>query len=108
VASYSLQGGLLTGKYNRDTAALNTRFKPEEVENMRQKGLLQKVERVIEVAQSLGCTPAQLALAYCLTNPQVASVLFGARKVSQVQDNLRALEILPRLNSEILRKLQNL
>jgi aryl-alcohol dehydrogenase-like predicted oxidoreductase len=108
VASYSLQGGLLTGKYNRDTAALNTRFKPEEVENMRQKGLLQKVERVIEVAQSLGCTPAQLALAYCLTNRQVASVLFGARKVSQVEDNLRALEILPRLNSEILRKLQNL
>jgi aryl-alcohol dehydrogenase-like predicted oxidoreductase len=108
VASYSLNGGLLTGKYNQDAAALNRRFKPEEVENMRQKGLLQKVEQVIEVARSLGCTPAQLALAYCLSNPQVASVLFGARKVSQVEDNLRALDILPRLNSEVLTKLHAL
>lgn len=108
VASYTLQGGLLTGKYNRNTAALNSRFKPQEVENMRQKGLLQKVEQVIQIARSLDCTPSQLALAYCLKNRQVASVLFGAKSAQQVKANLRALEILPQLNSEVLNKLQAL
>jgi aryl-alcohol dehydrogenase-like predicted oxidoreductase len=45
-------------------------------------------------------------LAYCLKNLLVASVLFGATKVSQVDDNLRALEVTPLLNEEIIAKMQ--
>jgi aryl-alcohol dehydrogenase-like predicted oxidoreductase len=109
VASYTLHGGLLSGKYNQaDLAALKSRFSPPEIEKLQQRGLLEKVDRVVQLAQVLGCTPTQLALAYCLKNPQVASVLFGATKVSQVENNLRALEIIPRLNEEILAQLHNL
>jgi aryl-alcohol dehydrogenase-like predicted oxidoreductase len=108
VASYSLYGGLLSGKYNRGEAAVKGRFGAEAVESMRQKGLLDKVNRVIEIAQELDCTPAQLALAYCLRNDLVCSVLFGATRGSQVDDNLRTLEILPRIDQEMMTRLRNL
>lgn len=108
VASYTLHGGLLTGKYNRDAGALNSRFKPEELEKMREKGLFAKVERVIEIAGALGCTPAQLAMAYVLKNPLVASLLFGAKKPAQIEDNLKALEVATRLDETVMAQLQAL
>jgi aryl-alcohol dehydrogenase-like predicted oxidoreductase len=108
VASYSLHGGLLSGKYNQHEAVLKGRFGPEEVAKMRQQGLLHKVDRVISIAQEVGCTPAQLALAYCLQNRQVSSLLFGARQVAQVEENLCALEILPQIDHEVMTKLRGL
>jgi aryl-alcohol dehydrogenase-like predicted oxidoreductase len=106
VASYCLYGGLLSGKYNQSEAAIKGRFGEKEVESMRQKGLLEKVNRLISLAQELGCTPAQLALAYCLQNNQVASLLFGATKVSQIEENIQTLEVLPRINQEVMTKLR--
>ena len=105
VASYSLHGGLLSGKYNRGEE--NGRFSEEQLTSMQQAGLLQKVEEVIQIAQEIGCTPAQLALAYCLYNDQVASLLFGATKVSHIDENLHSLEILPRLDETIITKLRH-
>ncbi len=107
VASYSLYGGLLSGKYNSEEA-IKGRFKRQGMQALHDKGLLNQVNQVIRLAQELGCTPAQLALAYCLKNAQVSSVLFGATKVRQLQENLRALDILPRLNDQVMAKLQNL
>ena len=107
VASYSLYGGLLSGKYNQ-TEAIKGRFGADAIESMRPKNLLEKVNRVISLARELGCTPAQLALAYCLQNDQVTSVLFGATKVSQVEENLQTLELLPRIDQEVMAKLRNL
>jgi aryl-alcohol dehydrogenase-like predicted oxidoreductase len=108
VASYSLYGGLLSGKYNQSDAAIKGRFGAEAVETMRQKGLLDKVNRLKGIAQEVGCTPAQLALAYCLRNERVSSLLFGATKVAQVEDNLRTMEILPRINEAVMTRLHNL
>lgn len=108
VASYSLHGGLLTGKYNQGEAAVAGRFSAEDLESMRRKNLLAKAGKVISVAQELACTPAQLALAYCLKNEQVASVLFGATKVSQVEENVQSLQILPHLGPELLAELRDL
>ena len=107
VASYSLYGGLLSGKYNTE-ATIKGRFGADAVESMRQKGLLAKVNRVISLAQEVGCSPAQLALAYCLRNDQVTSLLFGATKVSQVEENIQTLEILPQINQEVMAKLHHL
>ena len=106
VASYCLYGGLLSGKYNQSEAAIKGRFGEKEVESMRQKGLLEKVNQVSSLAQELGCTPAQLALAYCLQHNQVTSLLFGATKVSQIEENIQTLEILPRINQEVMTKLR--
>jgi aryl-alcohol dehydrogenase-like predicted oxidoreductase len=107
VASYCLYGGLLSGKYNQATA-IKGRFSEKEVEVIRQKGLLSKVDRVAGIAGEVGCTPAQLALAYCLRNQNVSSLLFGATKVAQVEDNIQTLEILPRIDQEVITRLQNL
>ena len=95
VASYSLYGGLLTGKYNRPEAAAGGRLDEHSIEAMRRRKLLARVDRVIDIAREVNCSPAQLALAYCLNNPQVSSVLFGATKVAQVEENVRTLETLP-------------
>jgi aryl-alcohol dehydrogenase-like predicted oxidoreductase len=108
VASYALYGGLLSGKYNQDASAIKGRFSEKEVVEIRQKGLLDKVSRVISIAQELGCTPAQLALAYCLKNEQVSSLLFGATTVAQVESNVKALEILPHIDQGIIARLQDL
>lgn len=108
VASYSLYGGLLTGKYNRDEVATVGRFGEQEVESMRQKGLLEKVGKISSLAQELGCAPAQLALAYCLKNEQVVSVLFGATKVSQIEENIQALKLLPLISQEVKTRIDNL
>ncbi|MCI0395689.1 MAG: aldo/keto reductase [Chloroflexi bacterium] len=108
VASYSLYGGLLSGKYNRSEATTQGRFGAGAVESMRQQKLLEKANQVAGLAREMGCTPAQLALAYCLKNDQVASVLFGATKVLQVEENIRTLEILPRINQEVMARLHSL
>lgn len=104
VASYSLYGGLLTGKYNQPGA--DGRFSPETIDNLRQKGLLAQVEPLMDLARAIGCTPAQLALAYCLKNRQVASLLFGATSVNQVEENMQSLDVLPQLDEAVMRKLQ--
>lgn len=106
VASYSLHGGLLTGKYSRDETVVAGRFGAEEVESMRKKKLMEKVDEFISLAQELSCTPAQLALAFCLKNEQVVSVLFGATKVSQVEENIGAIEVLPLVNQQVVARLR--
>ena len=108
VASFCLYGGLLSGKYNQAEADPNSRFGEKQLEALRQKGLLPKVNQVIDMAGEVGCTPAQLALAYCLKNNQVSSVLFGAKKVTQVEENIRTLEMLSRIDKGVMTKLRHL
>jgi aryl-alcohol dehydrogenase-like predicted oxidoreductase len=103
-----LHGGLLTGKYNQAGVEDDGRFTPENIEAMRQKALLEKVGQVIALAQEVGCTPAQLALAYCLKNPQVSSVLFGSTKIAQVEENIQTLEILSLIDQDVMAKLHDL
>ncbi|MFZ0544590.1 MAG: aldo/keto reductase [Candidatus Promineifilaceae bacterium] len=107
VASYSLYGGLLTGKY-QEMGEENGRFSAEDIEKMRQRSLLKKVGRVVAIAKEVGCSPAQLALGYCLKNPQVASVLFGSTKVAQVEENIATLAILSRIDDGVMVRLRNL
>ena len=58
------------------------------------------------VAAGIGATPGQLALAWCLRNPHVSSVITGASRVQQLRDNVAALEVLPRLTPEILERIE--
>jgi aryl-alcohol dehydrogenase-like predicted oxidoreductase len=96
------------GKYNQGEVSPNSRFGEKQVEVMHQKGLLTKISQVMDIAREVGCTPAQLALAYCLKNNQVSSILFGAKKVTQLEENIRTLEILPRIDQEVMTRLRHL
>jgi voltage-dependent potassium channel beta subunit len=107
-----LASGLLTGKYNAGIPG-GSRLDTEGYEWLRERlesseGATQiaKVRRLGAVADELGCTTAQLALAWCLSNPQVSTVITGASRPDQVTENMRAVEVLPKLTPELLERIE--
>jgi len=68
--------------------------------------ILSKVDGLKPVVEKLGCTLAQLSLAWCLKNPNVSSVITGATKVSQVVENFKSLEVLHKLTPEVLEEIE--
>src|SRR5688572_28161550 len=73
-------------------------------ESMTQRSL-ERARGVADIARELGCTSAQLAIAWCLKNPSVSSVLLGVSRVEQLDENLGALAVKPRLDASIMERL---
>lgn len=63
------------------------------------------VRKLMDVAAELGCTPSQLAIAWCARNPRVSTVITGASRPEQVKENMQAMELVPRLTAEILARM---
>uniref|UniRef100_A0A3Q1ETT6 Voltage-gated potassium channel subunit beta-2 n=1 Tax=Acanthochromis polyacanthus TaxID=80966 RepID=A0A3Q1ETT6_9TELE len=61
-----------------------------------------KLKELQAVAERLGCTLPQLAIAWCLRSERVNSVLLGASKTEQLMENIRALQVLPKLSLSIV------
>ena len=61
---------------------------------------------LMAVADGLGCTLAQLSLAWCVHNPRVSTVITGASRVEQVQENLSALEVVPQLTEDVIGRIE--
>ncbi len=103
-----LASGLLTGKYNRgipqqSRAALSGyQWIRQRFESREGHEQIEKVRRLMEVADRLGVSTAQLAIAWCLKNPHVSSVITGASRPEQVKENMQALEAVPRLDAETM------
>lgn len=94
-----LASGLLTGKHNAGMEP-GSRLGQQDMGWLRDLVLgesaeqrLQQVRRYTELAAELGYSPAELAIAWCLRNPHVSSVILGASRVGQLEQNLRALEV---------------
>ena len=104
-----LASGLLTGKYN-DGIPPHTRgsIKGYEwlVERLTNPRDIAIVRRLAPIADDLGCTLAQLALAWCLKNPNVSTVITGASRPAQVVENMGALEVVPRLDAEVMARIE--
>ncbi|MHB1785378.1 MAG: potassium channel beta subunit family protein [Acidimicrobiales bacterium] len=64
-----------------------------------------KVTALGPVAEDLGCTLSQLAIAWCAHNPHVSTVITGASRVEQVRENMVALEVLDRLDDDVLARI---
>ncbi len=60
------------------------------------------------IAEELDCTLAQLAIAWCAKNPHVSTVITGASRVEQVHENLGALEVMGRLDDDVLERIDKL
>ena len=58
------------------------------------------------IADDLGCSMAQLAIAWCACNPNVSSVITGASRAAQVTENLRALDVLGKLDEDVLSRIE--
>jgi len=115
----ALASGLLTGKYNNGVPegsrfadpACGARFKGTVESFSRQEGQakLDKVRKLSELAQNeLDCTVGQLALAWVARDPNTSSVILGASRPEQVLDNLKALDVIPKLTPEVLAKIDDI
>ncbi|RYD52676.1 MAG: aldo/keto reductase [Sphingobacteriales bacterium] len=99
-----LASGLLTGKYNNGIPE-ESRLALEGFEWLKDKTLseekLNRVRSLEAVAQKLNTSLATLSIAWCLSNPNVSTVILGATKESQLTENLKALDLLPQLTPEV-------
>jgi voltage-dependent potassium channel beta subunit len=104
-----LASGLLTGKY-RDGIPEDSRAALSGYEwlagRLSDAEAIARVERLRPIAERLGCTMAQLALAWCTKNPHVSTVITGASKVSQVEQNFAALDVIPLLTDEVKEEME--
>ncbi len=103
-----LSSGLLTGKYADGIPAGSRGALPgyEWLHDELTDGELNaKVKALQEIAGELGCTMAQLAIAWCARNPHVSTVITGASRPSQVVENMAALDVIGRLDDEILARM---
>lgn len=109
-----LASGLLSGKYNNGIPEgtrlslkgyewLRSRLESEEG----QKNLA-KSRQLAPIAQELGCTQAQLALAWCLKNPHVSTVITGASRPQQIVENMQALDVVEKLTSDVMARIETI
>jgi aryl-alcohol dehydrogenase-like predicted oxidoreductase len=64
------------------------------------------VKQLAPVAKELGCSLAQLALAWCLKNPNVSTVITGASRPEQVIENMQALQVAGQLTGEVMEQIE--
>ena len=104
-----LASGLLTGKY-RDGIPADSRAAVKGYEWIAERvtdpAKVAAVEKLRPIASDLGCTISQLALAWCLKNPNVSTVITGASRVSQVHENMKALDVAPKLTAEVVKAIE--
>jgi voltage-dependent potassium channel beta subunit len=67
-----------------------------------------KVRNLQKVADDLDCTLAQLSIAWCAKNPRVSTVITGASRVAQVQENMLALDVMPRLDAAVMARIDEI
>jgi len=104
-----LASGVLTGKYASGVPA-DSRAAIKGLEWLAERILeptgIAKVKKLVPIAQELGCTLAQMSLAWCLKNPHVSTVITGASRPAQVVENLKALAVVPKLTPDVIERIE--
>jgi voltage-dependent potassium channel beta subunit len=106
-----LASGLLTGKYSGGVPDDSRAALPGYEwlrDSLTNEDRNAKVGRLATIAQRLDCTLAQLAIAWCASNPHVSTVITGASRVEQVHENLAALDVIARLTPEVLTEIEEI
>jgi voltage-dependent potassium channel beta subunit len=105
-----LASGLLTGKYNEGIPE-GSRLTLEGYGWLKDKSYteqkLQAVRNLQKISDDLGVTLASLSIAWCLTNPHVSTAILGATSVEQLNQNLKAMEVLPLLTSDVIATIES-
>jgi len=111
-----LASGLLTGKYNQGIPedsrfATNADAMKRQIESLKSEegqSKINKVKELTKIAEKLGGSTTQLALAWAAKNPNVSTVILGASKPQQVHDNCGALKLLPKLTPEVMEEIEGI
>ncbi len=107
-----LHSGLLTGKY-LDQLPSDARLSLENMAWLKDRTMadiakLEKVKKLYDLAKETGISLTDLSLCWCLKNPNVSTVILGASKVSQLEQNLNCLQAMPLLTPELLEKIETI
>jgi voltage-dependent potassium channel beta subunit len=109
-----LASGVLTGKY-ADGVPDGSRLSLPDYEWLKERILsdegkanIEKAEQLKTVADDLGTSRALLAIAWCLKNPNVSTVILGASKPEQVTENLKAMDLLKKLNDDVMERIETI
>jgi voltage-dependent potassium channel beta subunit len=103
-----LASGVLTGKYANGVPAGSRSTLPGYKwleKTVTNPDWIAATERLRPISAELGCTLSQLAIAWCASNPHVSTVITGASRMAQVIENMKAIEIIPQLSSDLLQKI---
>jgi voltage-dependent potassium channel beta subunit len=109
-----LESGLLTGKYGNGipegtrVTLEGYKWLKEEFEKVEGRAKIETVKKIEPIAKELGVTMAQLAIAWCLKNPNVSSVITGASKPDQVSENMRSIDAVEQLTPEVMTRIDSL
>jgi voltage-dependent potassium channel beta subunit len=100
-----LASGVLTGKYNTGIPT-DTRATLQGYEWLKQYVItpqnIEKVKQLQPIAAELGCTMGQFAIAWCLRNSNVSTVITGASRPQQVTENMKAIDVADKINSDTM------
>ncbi len=106
-----LASGLLTGKYNKGIPK-DSRMAIEGFEWLKDKIVvedkIEKVKKLAKIAKTLETPLSNLAIAWCIKNPNVTTAILGATKKEQLIENLQSLKIVEKLTSEIMEKIEKI
>lgn len=106
-----LASGLLTGKYN-DGVPEGSRLALEGFEWLKDRTLsdekIGRVRNLGNLAKELGTSLATLSIAWCIKNKNVTTAILGATKEEQLLENLKALDVLPKLTDEVMTKIDEI
>ena len=107
-----LASGVLTDKYLRKNFPKGTRLGMEGLEWLKEVALqddrIPKVHALNELAKELGISLPRMAIAWVLRNPNVSTVILGASKLSQLKENLKALEDVRLLTDDVLERIEEI
>ena len=110
-----LASGALTGKYlegipegSRASLEGYEWLKKSMVESDRGQGRMKRVMSLVPLAEKLNVSMSNLAIAWCLLNKNVSTVILGASKLGQLEENLRSMEVLPLLDESIQEELKSI
>lgn len=110
-----LASGLLTGKYNDDVPEGSRASAPQfswlqkNIQSWKEEGKIDKVKKLEEFAkQKYGCSVGQLAIAWCIKNKHVSTVLLGATKPEQLKENIGAIEVAEKITEEDLKSIDDI
>ena len=107
-----LASGLLTDKYF-DGSANNEKTRMDLMVWLKERALgdmdkVEKVKKLYELAKGLDVPLAHLGLAWCLKNKNTSTVILGASKVSQLEQNLKCFDALPKLTDEVMTQIDEI
>lgn len=101
-----LASGILSGKYSSGIPKGTRLAEHQWLKDKLTPGKMEIVKRLAEVSRQVGCPLSQLAIAWCLKNPNVSTVILGATNLQQLEENMNALEVSEKLTPEAMANIE--